>query len=46
MYVYVETNTQIFEFTRQLFWEFEKFTFFPKFCKMLEKCIMFIDKTL
>ena len=37
MFGYVETNTHIFELTRQLVWKLPKFTFFPKFCKMLEK---------
>ena len=46
MYGYVETNTQISECTRQLIWKLPKFTFFPKFCNMLEKFIMFIEKTL
>ena len=46
IYGYVETNTQIFAFTWRLVWKFPKFTFFPKFWKMLQKLIMFIDKTL
>ena len=45
LYGYAETNTRISEFIRQLFWKFPKFTFFPKFCKMLRKFIMF-DKAV
>ena len=46
VYGYVETNTQISEFIQHLVWKIPKFTSFPKFWKMLEKLIMFIDKTL
>ena len=35
----METNTQMSEFTRRLFWKLPKFTFFPKFCKMPRKLI-------
>ena len=48
LYGYVETDTQNFEFTRQLqcSLEISKIHIFQKFYKMLEKFIMFIDKTL
>ena len=33
MYGYVETNTQISEFTQHLVWKFHKFTFFRNVAK-------------
>ena len=46
LYGYVETNTQVSEFTRQLYWNFPKIHIFPQILQNAWKCIMFIDKTL
>ena len=37
MFGYVETNSQIFEFTRQLVWKFLRFTIFPKILQNARK---------
>ena len=45
-YGYVETNSLIFKFTRQLNLKFQKLKIFKKYCLLMGKFIMFIDGTL